>query len=230
MAAESNQMIRMASSLDRNSQRDLDVEAFAGGSRYHGADGTPLYPVQSTQINVGYENPSPRYSVRSPQRPQRVYGNHPFRHSTNSHGEENTPVQHISGSLRTRASDNNVTRRPEPAELQPTAADATKSTPSLTKLFNTTIISACLITMVTSWDHQGNFDKHTRRAKWAIQVILIQLGFLIYQYLIIRVLPQVDGDEDAEAFRGRCVMSRSLKTAVGAIFWLVWGTVVFAAY
>jgi hypothetical protein len=135
----------------------------------------------------------------------------------NSHDEENTPVQHISGSLRTRASDNNVARRPEPAELQPTVADATKSTPSLTKLLNTTIISACLITMVTSWDHQGNFDKHTLRAKWAIQVILVQLGFLIYQYLIIRVLPQVEGDEDAEAFREKCVMSRSLKTAVGAI-------------
>lgn len=130
MAAESNQMIRTASSLDRNSQRDLDVEAFAGGSRYRGADGTPLYPVQSTQINIGYENPPPRYSVRSPQRPQRVYGNHPFRHSTNSHDEENTPVQHISGSLRTRASDNNVTRRPEPAELQPTVADATKALPA----------------------------------------------------------------------------------------------------
>ena len=40
----------------------------------------------------------------------------------------------------------------------------------------------------------------------------------------------MEGDEDAEAFREKCVMSRSLKTAVGAIFWLVWGTIVFAAY
>lgn len=227
MAAESTQMIRMADILDRNSQREFDVEAFPGSSISHGADSAPLYRMQSAQMNDGYGNPPPRYS---PQVPRRVHGNHPFRHSWNPHHEENTPAQPVPDPPLTSAPDNNVTRRRELVELKPGTVHPAQRVALLTLMVNIFIFIVCLAIIIapSSWDKQGNYDKHSRRARWAAQVSLIQLGYLIYN-AVLGSVPPVRAGDDAETYKERLVIGMSNSMLFGAFFWLVWGTIVFAA-